>query len=58
MSSISWVKRNKEVDYELFMQINRGGEMAGTLTIWDFNYPNAGNNENCGVIKRGNNKTT
>lgn len=48
---------NKEVHYEWFMQINRDGEMAGTLTIWDFSYLDAENNENCEVVKKANNKT-
>jgi len=34
------------------MQISRDGEMAGTLIIWDFNYPDDKNNENCGVVKK------
>lgn len=34
------------------MQISRDGEMAGELIIWDFNYPDAESNENCGVVKK------
>lgn len=44
--------QNKEVDYELCMQISRDGEMAGELIMWDFNYPDAESNENCGVVKK------
>lgn len=28
------------------MQVSRDRKMAGTLFIWDFNYPDAENNEN------------